>query len=261
MNVPAICSDVWFMVPRLPHTPHADLIHAEMDVAQLKKLLGIRSTELVNGVAVIPVDGVLASGVSMLDELFGFTGYERVLKDVREAIENPDVRGLVLSINSPGGQASGMIETASAIAEATKQKQIIAHTATLAASAAHGLARGATTFYATPSAIVGSIGTYMAITDMSRMAEAMGIKVNLIASGPFKGAGMPGTEVTKEQLAQFQTVVDELAGQFKAFELSRAPHTKEEAMQGQAVTGSQSIALGLADSLASLDEAIADAQS
>lgn len=255
-----VFSELWFMVPRLPFTPRAEVHNLRSSLAEIEELLGIRKMEMHNGVAVIPVDGVLASGVSPIDRLYGFRGYEEIQQDLEAAVAASDVRGIVLSINSPGGQASGMLETATMVAVANQSKPVYAHTSTLAASAAYGIARGARAFYATPSAIVGSIGTYMVVHDVSKMFAQAGIETNLFASGKFKGAGTMGTAVTDEQKAQFQSVVNELAGQFKSFVQMRAPQVPDEAMEGQAVVAGQTgRSLNLVDSLATLAATIRDA--
>lgn len=252
-----IFSELWFMVPRLPFAPRADLLGMKANLDELEEMLGIRKMEMVGSVAVIPVDGILASGVAPIDRLFGFTGYEQIAQDIHSAIASESVNSIVLSINSPGGQATGMLETAAMVIEADAAKPVVAHTSTLAASSAYGIASGARKLYSTPSAIVGAIGTYMVVYDVSKMFEEAGIHTNLFASGKFKGAGVMGTSLTDDQKVQFMSVVGELAAQFKGMVHSRRKDMPSEAMEGQSVVaGYTGMDMKFVDEMMTLDTAI-----
>lgn len=129
---------------------------------------------------------------------------------VRRAAADPDVKQIALVIDSPGGQVSGTHELAADVARAREQKRVAAYIEDLGASAAYWVASQADAIYANETAFVGSIGTYLAVADTSRMYENEGVKVHLLKTGPHKGAGYPGVPVTEAQLAHWQHEVDQV---------------------------------------------------
>ena len=116
---------------------------------------------------------------------------------------NPNVQRIVLDIDSPGGTVAGTPEAAAQIAAANKVKRVDAWTGNLMCSAAYYLAAGCRGVYAAPSATVGSIGVYLPVVDRSEMYKAMGVKVDIIKSGKYKGMGFPGTSLTDDQRGTF----------------------------------------------------------
>ena len=133
----------------------------------------------------------------------------RARRAIRQAVNNDDVSSILLQIESPGGATAGTKELADDIHAANDRKPVVAFIEDIGASAAYWVASQASEVYANGPALVGSIGTYMVINDFSAAAEEQGIKVHVIRAGEFKGAGVPGTEVTEEHLEQFQSIVNE----------------------------------------------------
>ena len=212
---------------------------------------------IIDGVAVVPVHGVLVPETDAIDRIMGYVATSDVQRMVSEAVESK-ARGILLDINSPGGAVTGVEETGDMIADARKSKPVMAYAGELAASGAMWLASQATGFYAGKSATVGSIGVYMAFADRSKMAEMMGIKVDVIKSSetPYKAAGVPGTSLSDAQRGQFQSQVDYIFQGFKAAIMRGRPKVKAEAMQGQTFTGAQAKDVGLVDSVASFAQAL-----
>lgn len=211
-----------------------------------------------NGVAVVPVCGCLIEGADALDRLYGFVDLGDVRRMVGEASAREDVRGILLHLDTPGGGVTGTEETAEVIANAARSKPVLAWTNTLAASGGMWLASASSAIYATKSATLGSIGVYMAFMDLSEMAKAMGVKVDVIRSSdtPYKGAGVPGTSLSDLQREQFQSQVDFIFSGFKAQINRTRKRASDETMRGQTFTGSQAVQNGLADSIADYATAI-----
>lgn len=235
----SIYSQIFFMVPPAPVTRSPlfpkDVASVKADfLDEVDEMLGIPKMEIIDDVAVIPVRGILMQNVSRMMRWYGFVGYEQVMADLATALQDPKVLGIVLNVDSPGGQASGALELATAIAQATMEKPVVAFTPGLMCSAAYYISRGAGAVLAAPSAIVGSVGTYMTIYDFSGWLNAQGIDVEVIRSGAHKGAGEMGTSLTDEQKQSLQAIVDVLGGQFRAFVNAHAPGIPPEALQGQA---------------------------
>ncbi len=171
-----------------------------------------------NGVAVIPITGVLMKQVPWYFSWFGIdaTAYGDVAGDIQAAIANPQVRSILLRVESPGGQVAGVEIASEAIYAARKMKPVRAAIQDIGASGAYWLAAQAETISATPNAMVGSIGVYSVYLDSSKAAEKAGYKVHVVSSGAHKGMGVPGAAITEEQLVAMKEVVDGMAANFKA---------------------------------------------
>lgn len=205
-----------------------------------------------NGVARIPVLGVLYRGA----KFEGTTDLNTIAANVREADRRPDVKSILLAVDSPGGTVQGTPEAADAVGSA--EKPILAFVHGQAASAAYWIASSADQVYASPSAEVGSIGCYMAFFDVSGMFAQMGVKTEVITSGKYKGAGMMGTSLSPDQRANLQQHVDALAEDFKmAVRTNRFPRSIDaEVMQGQVFQAKTASAHGLIDGIMRSEEAV-----
>lgn len=217
------------------------------------------SFRMVGNVMVIPIKGAIDRQLSAMDRLCSdATDVEDVQEALQKAAQSPDVAGVVLDINSPGGSVLGVEETAAMVASIGKPS--IAYIGGLGCSAAYYIASGASAIYSDPSSIVGSIGVYSAMLDQSRRYEQAGVKVDVIKSegSPLKGAGIPGTTLSPEQRAAMQSQVDHIYSKFAWFVKSRRRRVSDEALNGGDWTGDKAKELGLVDSLASLQTAIRD---
>lgn len=168
------------------------------------------------GVAIIPINGILMNTIPKWFSFFDIeaTSYGDIVAQVKAAVLSEDVERIHLMVNSPGGTVAGVHEASQAIFAARKSKQVTAHINDLGASAAYHLAAQAETISVGPNAEVGSIGVFSVYVDSSKAAEDEGFKVHVIRSGDHKGMGIPGVEITKEQLASQQAVVDGMADNF-----------------------------------------------
>lgn len=212
------------------------------------------------GVAVIPMAGVMARGLSQMYKACGFVDVEDVRRDVNEAMADDKVENILISIDSPGGMSNGATELAYHVAEAQARggKPIFAYTPGAMASAAYFVAAGCAGIFAAPSAMVGSIGTYMALLDQSRRYEIEGFKVELFSSAPLKAAGMPGLPLTDEQREYFQGMVDAANALF-VDHVTGQREIAEESMQGQVFFAGEAAERGLIDAVYnSIDEVIRD---
>jgi protease-4 len=164
-----------------------------------------------SGIAVLQLTGTLMKHVGSLE-----AGTSTVLfrRQLRAAMNNPAIAGIMVLIDSPGGSVAGTYELAADIAAAAKKKPTHAFIQDLGASAAYWAASQTTVISCNVMAIVGSIGTFMPIFDFSGWAAKEGIRVEIIKEGEFKGAGTPGTKITDEQIAEWQRMVTSLNTQF-----------------------------------------------
>ena len=157
-------------------------------------------------IAVIDIEGTLTKRGSSLSGAGSTIEMRRAL---RHAVNDPGIGAIVLRIDSPGGTVAGTADLGNEVAAAAAVKPVTAFVEDLAASAAYWVASQARRIVANNgTALVGSIGTLLAFYDLSRLAQNEGVKPVVIATGPYKGLGFPGTEVTEAQKAHLQQLVD-----------------------------------------------------
>lgn len=212
--------------------------------------------QVVGNVAMIPLNGTLMKHESSLS---GGSGTVNARRKIRAAAKNPDISSILLHIESPGGTAAGTKELADEVAEARKLKTVWAYCEDLCCSAAYWIASQAEKVFANGPAMIGSIGTYMAIADWSKLYEDAGVKVHVIRAGAFKGVGTMGTEITDEHLAEFQRLINQTNDFFlKAVARGRGLSSKrvQELADGRVHLASDAQALGLIDGVQSLDQTL-----
>ena len=210
------------------------------------------------GVAVIPIAGTLMKRV---DSFTGGTSTVRARQKIRAAANDDEVVGILLHIESPGGTVAGTSLLADEIYAAKAKKPVIAFIEDLGASAAYWIATAADRIVANRTAVVGSIGTYGVIYDQSARATLAGIKVHVIRAGAMKGAGTPGTEITAEQLADWQRTVDDhnrfFVGAVVGGRKMDWPQA-EELADGRVWVGDEARKVGLIDMIGTLESTLAE---
>ena len=207
------------------------------------------------GIAVIEISGVMGKGQS---KFFDVNTID-VRRAVRVAAEDNDVRGIMLLIDSPGGTVAGTAELGDDVRAARERKPVRAHAEDLLASAAFWAAVHAENITASRTTEVGSIGTILVVEDLSKAAEASGIKVHVISTGAMKGAGAEGAEVTEEQLEMFQGRVDAINEHFlSAVREGRRLRGDRlaEVTDGRVFIAEDAQARGLIDGVVSFDESM-----
>lgn len=168
---------------------------------------------------------------------------------------------VVLRIDSPGGEASGCLDTARALRAMVSGagKRLVAYVDGSACSAAYALACAAERIVASPSAAVGSIGMIASRVDATAADERWGLKWALVSSGARKADGNEHTAMSELELAALQETVDFLARQF--FELvAEARGTSVDAvsaLEAGVFRGAAMVERGLVDELASFDSLLA----
>jgi len=222
---------------------------------------GLQSRSARGGIAVLPLLGVLFQRANFLTEFFGGTSLDRFAGEFRLAVQNPGVSAIVIEVDSPGGEVSGVPELAAEILAARSKKKIVAVANSFAASAAHWIASAASEFVASPSAKVGSIGVYALHLDFSKAMAVSGIKPTFISAGKFKTAGNELEPLTAEAAAATQKIVDSFYEMFVR-DVARGRGVTMKAVrsgfgEGRVVLAAEARQLGMVDRVATLDEVIA----
>jgi len=226
-----LTSEIWAMEPRRLTAFLTGLADYKAFAESIKEVNNkpVAST-IIARVAVIPINGILMNAIPRWFSFFEIqaTSYRDIISMVNVAAESDEVDEIRLAINSPGGKVEGSYEAADAIFNARNIKPVSAHISYLGGSGAYLLASQAKTITASPNAEIGSIGVFALFVDSSKAAEGEGIKVHIVRSGDYKGMGYPGVEITKEQLASQQAVIDGMADNFvKAISIGRGMKINE----------------------------------
>lgn len=215
-----------------------------------------------DGVAVIGVEGVIdrTARISFFTGLPYTAGQDRIRASLEAALAAPEVKGILLSLNSPGGTAAGTKELADAIAAAAQRKPCAAYADGLCASAAYWLASATGTVYAPLTAQVGSIGVIAVLTDWSQAAAKAGVVRTVISSGQWKAAGSPDKPLTDEERALFQGQLSRLHEIFKQDVAARMGVTAptDQWAEGQCLLAADAQSVGLVTAIVrDLDAAVA----
>ena len=220
--------------------------------------------QVIDGVAVIPVQGIISKRLSMIERSSHLgTSTGDIQTKISRALDDPNVRAIVLNIDSPGGSVSGIVETSNLIAKADAKKPVIAYASDLMASAAYWLGSQSRWIVGDDTAQVGSIGVYTVMVDSSAAAGKLGYSVHVVGSGYMKGAGQPGTEITDEQLAAIRQNVEDISDVFvRHVARGRAMSVGEVTAlaDGNLWIGKKALKAGLLDKVGSLGDAIAAAK-
>ncbi len=209
-------------------------------------------------IAVIGVGGLLMKSQSSM----GGTSTVQLRRDVRNAATDPNVGAILLAIDSPGGSVAGTDDLAREVKAAGKSKPVWAAIEDLGASAAYWVASQASRITVnSPTALVGSIGTYQVIYDHSGAAEKAGVRALVFATGALKGLGTPGSKVTDEQVAHVQALVDSVQKTFDdAVQKGRGLSSEQLAAvrHGGAMTATQALKAKLVDAVQPMGKTLAE---
>lgn len=207
-------------------------------------------------VAVVCVDGPL-----MQRGGYWFDGYARIRERFKAALDDSAVTAVVLKINSPGGVCAGCFSAVRAMSaeKEASGKPVIAYADESAYSAAYAIACVADTIVVPPEGGVGSVGVIGTLQDWTAFNDAMGVRVAVITSGAQKADGHPDTPLRPEVIARFQTRINELAASFADIVASSRSMTSADVLKLEAgcFHGDGAVRAGLADKVATLEEAIA----
>jgi signal peptide peptidase SppA len=214
----------------------------------------------VGGVGVIPVVGTLVNrGVAIGEDSSGFTSYEGLGAQIMAAMNDPQVQSILLDIDSPGGEATGMFALAQLIRNARAQKPITAVVDDMAASAAYGIASAATDIVVSPTSIAGSIGVVMMHLDQSAELQMKGRKPTLIFAGAHKVDGHPFGPLSANVRADLQREVDTFYSRFVEQVAAGRPKLTTDAIratEARIYIGSEAIDVGLADRMGTFEDAL-----
>jgi signal peptide peptidase SppA len=191
---------LWSILPGALDFIVAGLLKGELMSADWQAAKPSTERRGAHKIAVIPIQGVLTKdGPAWMG-----TNYETITDAAEKAAADPDVKRLVLAVDSPGGEVLGLPETAAVLSQVAKVKPVSAMIEGTCASAAYWLTSQASDINIMPSAEVGSVGVRMLHADISAMLEKDGIKVTELYSGDFKTEWSPFKPLSEEAIGDMQ---------------------------------------------------------
>lgn len=223
------------------------------------------SFRIEGGVAIIPVIGSLVNRGAWIGASSGATSYEGLAKQFADAATDKDVKAVIIDLDSPGGEATGMFSLSAKVRELAAIKPVVAVVNDMAASAAYGIASQCTEIVVSPTSIVGSIGVVLTHLDRSGEMEKKGVAATFIHAGKHKVDGHPFGPLSDTVRADLQAEVGKFYDQFvglvaagRGDKLTEAAARNTEA---RTFIGQDAIDQGLADRMASFEAVLSSLQS
>ncbi len=221
-----------------------------------------RGYEVIDGVAVLPITGVISKRMNLFAQISGGVSTELVARDLKAAIADPAVKAIILQIDSPGGTVDGTETLANLVREARATKPTVAFADGMMASAAYWIGSAASEIYISDSvAQVGSIGVVATHQDISAAEAARGVKTTEITAGKYKRAASQFAPLTESGRQTIQDQVDSIYSVFVQTVADNRGVSVEAVLQdmadGRVFIGRQAIDAGLVDGVSTLDALIA----
>ncbi|WP_227720551.1 S49 family peptidase [Yersinia proxima] len=216
--------------------------------------------DVIEGVAVIPIQGTLVQKLGTLRPYSGMTGYDGIRASFLTAMNDDAVKGICFDIDSPGGEVAGCFDLVDEIYAARGAKPIWSILSENAYSAAYALASAADRIIVPRTGGVGSIGVIVMHVDWSQRIKSDGVQVTIITFGSRKAESNPYEALSKEAQKAIQSDVDEM-GRLFVSTVSRNRGIAERTIrdtEAACYLAADGVQLGLADQVASPDAAFRD---
>ncbi len=256
-----------FGTPLLIHRPKLDVILSVvgqrigmadvpampmMDMAAFQRAPVAAAPE---GIAVIPIHGSLVKRSLGMEAASGLTSYGEIATMLDAALADPQVSGILLDIDSPGGEASGSFELARRVREVAAQKPVWAVANDAAYSAAYAIAASAQRLFVTETGGVGSIGVIALHVDQSVKDAKDGYHYTAITAGAHKNDYSPHEPLSDVAKTELQGEVDRLYAIFTEHVAAMRSLDLDavRATEAGLYFGSNAVARGLADGVQTLE--------
>ena len=202
--------------------------------------------------------GVAAAHIAKVKIEGTITENEELLKRLNDVAESASVKGVILSIDSPGGTTAGGEAIFDAVRKLATAKPTVAQVGTLAASAGYMIASASDHIVARQSSIVGSIGVLIQFPNFSGLMDKIGITLDEVKSSPLKAEPSPFNVTTDEEKAMLRALIMDSYEWFVGLVDERRPLTRAEVLalaDGSIFTGRQALARKLVDELGGEEKA------
>lgn len=212
-------------------------------------------------IVVLSVDGTILAGQS--SGLTGDVGYdhEGFLQQLEQILADDTIKGIVLSVNSPGGGTyeSAQIKDKLMAIQETTEIPIYVSMGSMAASGGYYISAPAEKIFASEETLTGSIGVIMSGTNITELFEKIGVDDTTIKSGEFKDIGSSTRAMTEEDAAILQSMVDTSYDRFVEVIVEGREMSEEEVRtlaDGRIYDGAQAVENGLVDEIGYQEDAL-----
>jgi protease-4 len=197
-------------------------------------------------IAIVEIKGVISQSSWIIEEL-------------RQYLEDDGVKAIILRIDSPGGGVGPAQEIYREVMKIKLKKKVVTSMGSVAASGGYYVACASDLIVANPGTITGSIGVIMQFSNFEELLKKIGIKGMVIKSGEHKDIGSPFREMTPEEKAIMQEVLNNVHQQFIQAVADGRKMDRSKVAQiadGRILTGEQAKNLGLVDKMGNLQDTI-----
>jgi protease-4 len=201
-------------------------------------------------------------GVGLVEVKGMILDSRETVRQLRHFMKKDEIKAVVLRVDSPGGVVAPSQEIYEEVKKFAAKKKIVVSMGSLAASGGYYISAPATLIYANPGTITASIGVIIKLSNIEALMDKIGIKATVIKTGKFKDAGSPARQLTEEDRAMFQSVIDSTHNQFVKAVASGRKLPEEDVRKiadGRVLSGEQAMALKLVDRLGTFQDAIEEA--
>lgn len=210
--------------------------------------LGSRSTTFVSSgsIGVIEIEGIITTS-------------KRVVQNIKNFTENPNISGILVRVDSPGGGVAASQEIYEELKKAKLQKKVVVSMGALAASGGYYVSLPADLIVANPGTITGSIGVIMQFPVFEELMKKVGIDYEVIKSKEHKDIGSPFRKMNEKDRKILQDVVTDVYDQFVQATCDARSLPRDSVVKfadGRIITGNQAKQLGFVDTLGTFEDAV-----
>lgn len=221
---------------------------------------GITERVDVNGIRLLRLQGTMAPKANLMMRFSGGTSTENLARDFLRAGADENVSQILFLVDSPGGLATGTAELANVVFDIAQKKPVITFAQNMMASAAFWVGTAGTRAIASPSAEIGSVGTFAVMREITEAAAMAGVKFEVFRAGPLKGAGSEFEKLSPERRASIQARLDGTNRQFVQGLMRNFGISETEVLEsfggGTVFRAPEALARGMIDQIASLESTI-----
>ena len=205
------------------------------------------------------VNGVSGQQIARV-EISGTIGTDRDRTALfKKLSDDPNVKAVILAINSPGGTTAGGEELYESLGVLRAKKPVVAVISELGASAAYMTAIASDRIYARRLSIVGSIGVLFQSVNAGKLLDTIGVGMEKIASGPLKAEPDIDHPMSPEVRASLTSLVTDSFNWFVDIVAERRGLARPDALalaDGRILTGRQALDDKLIDAIGGEDDAV-----
>ncbi|MGH7305341.1 MAG: signal peptide peptidase SppA, partial [Candidatus Rokuibacteriota bacterium] len=204
--------------------------------------------------------GVFGARVAIVELEGTIIDVDDLLRELKAHRDNPQVKAVVLRINSPGGVVGPTQELHAAVVRLRESgKPVVASLGAVAASGGYYVAVAADKIYANPGTLTGSIGVIFQLANLDGLMKKVGVDYVVVKAGRYKDIGNIARAMSPEERRVLQSLLDDVHAQFISAVAAGRKLGRDQVLgfaDGRIVSGAQAKDLSMIDALGGLEEAL-----